>query len=65
MKLSDKLKARLTFSYNDLSLIQETETLEQQIEKMKCCSNCKHQYKVGFVHCDCFDFSAWELKGDE
>ena len=41
--------------------------LKEQIEKMKCCENCKHSYNeeqyITTDYCnDCFDFNKWELK---
>ena len=39
--------------------------LEQQIEKMKCCENCKHYSAsccCNLPFDDCFELSAWELR---
>ena len=41
--------------------------LEAQIEKMKRCENCKHNYDadqfISSNFCDdCFDYSKWEVK---
>ena len=39
--------------------------LEQQIEAMKCCENCKHYSASCFCNLpfdDCFELSAWELR---
>lgn len=41
--------------------------LEQQVEKMKCCENCKHYYKVEdndtyCYKCNADEISLWELK---
>ena len=38
-------------------------SLEQQIEKMKCCRNCKHpSTPVDNTCCDCEKYSKWELR---
>lgn len=44
------------------------ERLQEKLEKMKCCGNCKHS-KYGYVcspendeHFDCLNNSRWELK---
>ncbi len=49
-------------------LEQENEQLEQQIEKMKCCRNCKYWnvpddvFNTPCEKCDvCKDFNKWEL----
>lgn len=41
------------------------EELEQQIEAMKCCENCKHYSAsccCNLPFDDCFELSAWELR---
>ena len=35
--------------------------LEQQIEKMKCCFNCKHSRTV-YEHCKTDKHEKWEIK---
>ena len=51
-----------------LKILKENEQLKAQIEKMKCCTNCKH-YCINnedeFDCCrsyDCAKFDKWELK---
>ena len=47
---------------------EHTQILEQQIEKMKCCGNCKNQLSLAYgeLTCDlygeCKHYSKWELK---
>ena len=38
--------------------------LEQQIEKMKCCYNCKHS-RTEYEHCRTDKSEKWELKENE
>ena len=40
---------------------QETKELEAQIEKMKCCYNCKHSRTV-YEHCKTDKHEKWEIK---
>ncbi|MBO7733652.1 MAG: hypothetical protein J6S67_13900 [Methanobrevibacter sp.] len=37
------------------------EELEQQIEKMKCCANCKHS-RTDYEHCRTDKHEKWELR---
>ncbi len=37
--------------------------LEAQIEKMKCCQNCKHSRTV-YEHCRTNKLEKWEIKND-
>ena len=52
------------FSCNDL-IENEIKKLEIQLEKMKCCGNCKHS-QFGYVcakpEYDCDGIDKWELK---
>ena len=50
-------------------LMNELTRLEQQIEKMKCCDNCKHRYYNDYISeldCDldneCKNYTKWELR---
>ena len=46
-------------------LIDKLKELEAQIEKMKCCANCKHQCSFLFqdeIDCAKNGFSKWEIK---
>ena len=49
-------------------LWRENAKLEEQIEKMKCCQNCKNQLSLAYgeFSCDlygeCKHYSKWELK---
>lgn len=40
---------------------RETKELEAQIEKMKCCANCKHS-RTEYEHCKTDKSEKWELK---
>jgi len=46
-------------------LCLENTKLKAEIEKMKCCFNCDHNYRYGYA-CDisnnCNNYSKWELK---
>jgi hypothetical protein len=37
--------------------------LEQQVEKMKCCQNCKHS-RTEYEHCRTNKHEKWEIKND-
>jgi hypothetical protein len=40
---------------------QETKELKEQIEKMKCCANCKHS-RTEYEHCRTNKHEKWEIK---
>ena len=40
---------------------QETKELREQIEKMKCCYNCKHS-RTEYEHCKTDKHEKWEIK---
>jgi hypothetical protein len=40
------------------------EELEEQIEKMKCCYNCKHS-RTEYEHCKTNKHEKWEIKENE
>ena len=40
---------------------QETKELREQIEKMKCCYNCKHS-RTEYEHCKTDKSEKWEMK---
>lgn len=46
-------------------LKKENKQLKQQIEKMKCCENCRHSYHDRYhtLQCryNCLNFDKWEL----
>ena len=42
----------------------KAEKLEAQIEKMKCCYNCKHSRTV-YEHCRTNKHEKWEIKENE
>lgn len=58
--LKQTLKRNKEFTTLDI-----IEQLEQQIEKMKICQNCKHSYHDRYhtLQCirNCFNFDNWEL----
>lgn len=49
----------------DKEVQEENEQFKQQIEKMKCCNNCKHSYHDRYhtlqCLCNCINFDKWEL----
>jgi hypothetical protein len=63
-----QLKDQLSDTYKKLNEAEvEIATLNKQIEKMKCCGNCKHfnwDDAGGTVSCekDCLMFSKWEIE---
>ena len=42
-------------------LIDKVNELEAQIEKMKCCFNCKHS-RTEYEHCKTNKHEKWEIK---
>ena len=40
---------------------KETKELEAQIDKMKCCFNCKHS-RTEYEHCKTDKHEKWEIK---
>ncbi len=42
-------------------LVDENESLKSQIEKMKCCANCKHS-RTEYEHCKTDKHEKWEIK---
>ena len=76
MKLSEELKGQWKNHNNDEQLncfikdiIPKIEHLENQIEKMKHCDNCKHEPRTSIKYpCKtCFDgddYQSWELFDD-
>ena len=59
----EKENERLTVSYETLKLHDEEEIslLQAQIEKMKCCFNCKHS-RTEYEHCRTDKHEQWEIK---
>ena len=45
-------------------LVEENESLKAQIEKMKCCFNCRHS-RTEYEHCRTDKHKKWELKEDD
>jgi peptidoglycan hydrolase CwlO-like protein len=43
------------------NLTDRVRELEQQIEKMKCCANCKHS-RTEYEHCRTNKHEKWEIK---
>jgi hypothetical protein len=43
---------------------QETKELKEQIEKMKCCANCKHS-RTEYEHCRTDKHEKWEIKEND
>lgn len=44
-------------------LQKESYRKEAQIEKMKCCANCKHS-RTEYEHCKTNKHEKWEIKND-
>ena len=44
--------------------LKRIEELEAQIEKMKCCVNCKHS-RTEYEHCRTNKHEKWEIKENE
>jgi hypothetical protein len=42
---------------------QETKELKAQIEKMKCCANCKHS-RTEYEHCRTNKHEKWEIRDE-
>jgi predicted nucleic acid-binding Zn-ribbon protein len=42
-------------------LVDEVKSLKAQIEKMKCCGNCKHS-RTEYKHCRTDKHEKWEIK---
>lgn len=63
---SDVEMLRRAYIAGAKELQKENEQLKAQIEKMKCCGNCKHKnerYQVNGICDSCFvDDDKWELK---
>ena len=45
-------------------LVDENESLKEQIKKMKCCSNCRHS-RTEYEHCKTDKHEKWEIKENE
>ena len=66
---NERLKSKEYFvgdkNRQNMELQQKLEAKEKQIEKMKCCGNCKHhRYDYGELECvtkGCENKSKWEL----
>lgn len=43
------------------NLIKQVRILKTQIEKMKCCANCKHS-RTEYEHCKTDEHEKWEIK---
>lgn len=42
---------------------EKIDKLEAQIERMKCCENCKSYFHPSIAKCsECFELSDWELR---
>ena len=69
-ELEENIKGKENeFRYFSNSFRKKISELKEQIEKMKCCENCKHYYNQnGDTWCelpkdvDCTDFDNWELE---
>ena len=46
------------------NLIEQVRILKEQIEKMKCCSNCRHS-RTEYEHCRTNKHEKWEIKENE
>ena len=54
-------KENKTMAENIFKLIEENSNYARQIEKMKCCYNCKHSRTV-YEHCRTNKHEKWEIK---
>jgi TolA-binding protein len=54
----NKLREQFALRYN---LEDKIKDLESQIEKMKCCANCKHS-RTEYEHCITDKHEKWEIK---
>lgn len=60
--MTDEPKKNHWYEMYELECLK-TKELEAQIEKMKCCRNCKHpSTPVDNTCCDCEKYSKWELR---
>ena len=59
-ELEKKLTEKVTLESLDVVSGKVTE-LEAQIEKMKCCFNCKHS-RTEYEHCKTNKHEKWEIK---
>ena len=57
----DKISRVFSIINGDEKRIEE---LEAQIEKMKCCYNCKHS-RTEYEHCKTDKHEKWEIKENE
>ena len=46
------------------TFIEYVQKLEAQIEKMKCCNNCKHS-RTEYEHCRTNKHEKWEIKEND
>ena len=61
-----KEKEKLIGIFINVDLEKENEQLKAQIEKVKCCGNCKHRNNYNFPTLEepckkCLNYSKWEL----
>ena len=62
----DELKEELNYAkthclfHSDCPTQKENAELKAQIEKMKCCTNCRHS-RTDYEHCKTKDHEKWEL----
>ena len=59
-RIGDRTRLKHLLKKN-LILYRENEELKQQIEKMKCCFNCKHS-RTEYEHCRTDKHEKWEIK---
>ena len=55
---SDALDKQIEATYK---VVEENNELKAQIEKMKCCFNCKHS-RTEYEHCRTDKHEKWEIK---
>ena len=61
----DTLEMNRKLGSENWKLEKENKQLKAQIEKMKCCENCKHSYHDRYhtLQCirNCINFDKWEI----
>ena len=65
LKENEKLKIKVAYRHEVQTMLEKRiEELEEQIEKMKCCFNCKHS-RTEYEHCKTDKHEKWEIKEND